>query len=514
MGRSLDAAPRLVPAWDPAAAGGVRSGPGCVRLALQAARNALAQEATATPNLAFMARAAGVSPRTLQRHFARILSMAPRAVVRRLRLDAARQTLRSGECASVLDAATRHGFEHPGRFAIHYARIFGEPPSTTLRAARARPSRAVAETPIVLRALSPATPAEARRARRVTDDLAIALGNTHGVTLHRDGAPHAPPRALLVDGRVEDGDVMLCLLRPSSGAVLATLREPLAPRGGVGWADRATAALRMALRREEEARAQRTPRHRADVEALVARARPAALSQEPEATSTALDMLGEALHRDPAHSCATALAAFGHAVNWYYGFAADADAERCRGLELSRRAVAVAAEDPEVLTLVAGVLSLTKQQDQAEVLVRKSLALDPHQPEALRRLGFIQNFRGHGAAAAAAFRCALALYPGGVNAAIGFSGLGAALFVQGHYASAARALKQALERQPSRLWPHRFIAAAAMHVGATAEAQRSLLALRRAFPDLTLGHLSRSDALHPEALDRVLDGLYRAGLPP
>ncbi|MES2712960.1 MAG: helix-turn-helix domain-containing protein, partial [Pseudomonadota bacterium] len=109
-----------------------------VRLALAAAREALAADPAFHPDLSFMSHAAGVTPRTLQRHVAQVLHMAPRAVVERLRLNAARQTLASGKACSVLDVAARHGFEHAGRFAIRYAAAFDEAPSATLRRARAR----------------------------------------------------------------------------------------------------------------------------------------------------------------------------------------------------------------------------------------------------------------------------------------------------------------------------------------------------------------------------------------
>ena len=144
--------------------------------------------------------------------------------------------------------------------------------------------------------------------------------------------------------------------------------------------------------------------------------------------------------------------------------------------------------------------------------MRRSLALDPDQPEALRRLGFIENFRGNGHAAAA-FKRSLALYPTGRDGAMALFGCGAANFVLGDYARVARAMVRTLERQPSRLWPHRFLAAAAYHLGAHAEAQRSLTALRRAFPDLTGSQMLRSGALHPEAQRRIVEGLTRAGLP-
>ena len=115
---------------------------GSVERALAAARAALAADAAALPSLAALARAAGVSPRSLQRHCGAILQLSPHRLVETLRLLAAQRMLAGNEAGSVLRAAGCHGFEHPGRFACAYARAFGEPPSVTLRAARARARRA------------------------------------------------------------------------------------------------------------------------------------------------------------------------------------------------------------------------------------------------------------------------------------------------------------------------------------------------------------------------------------
>jgi transcriptional regulator GlxA family with amidase domain len=118
-----------------------RTGSACVGLAMEAMKAALAQDPAAVPSLTELAKAAAVSPRSLQRHFAQVLGLAPHAVVQKIRLTAARQTLLSGKVSSVLDAALRHGFDHPGRFAIAYTRAFGQRPSATLRAARAGAER-------------------------------------------------------------------------------------------------------------------------------------------------------------------------------------------------------------------------------------------------------------------------------------------------------------------------------------------------------------------------------------
>jgi AraC-like DNA-binding protein len=502
--------------------GSGRSGPrerAAMHRALEAVRAALAEQPDTAPSLARMAEAADVSPRTLQRHFARTLKCPPRAVVQRLRLAAARQILMSGEAPSVLAAATRHGFDHPGRFAIAYARAFGESPSTSLRAARARCAPADAPgsaTPIVLRPLALASAADAARARRLTDDLSIALGRRARDLMLVSPEPGAIPdhrHVLRLEGRVDGDCVVLSLVQPARGAVLRTMREPLRDRAGLGWADRAAGAVGEAIAAERLEQARRTPRHRADVETLVLRARPAILMQDPGLAGMALGLLDEALHRDPAHARAYALAAFGRSVAANHCFTRDPQGERARAIDHGQRALELACDDPEVLTLVGGVMSLNQRLDEAECLVTRALALDPNQPEAWRRLGFIQNFRGNGRVAAAAFRRALRGWPTGNDGNMATIGLGIAKFIIGDYARSARALSRAVEQQPSRGWPYRFLTAAAVHAGAHEEARRSLASLRRCFPDLTVDQCAQSDALHREARVRVLEGLARAGLP-
>lgn len=494
-----------------------RRGEACVRRALEAARAALARDAAAAPDLRDLAVAAGVAARTLQRHFTDVLGLGPHAAIQQIRLAAARQSLSSGEASSVLDAAMRHGFDHPGRFAIAYARAFGEPPSATLRTARARPPAVAVGpgTPLFLRALSPATAGDAARARRATDELAVALGRVGDLVLLRSGGDGLPGvgRALRLEGWVEADRIVLSLVHPARGGVVATVNAILPPRSGPAWAGKAARAVAAAVAAEQLERARRTPRQRADPETLVLRARPAALSQDPALVGIALDLLGEALHRDPAHARAHALAAWCRALGANHCLAPNTEGERERAVVLSRRALALAPDDPEVLTPVAGALSMAWRLDEAEELVNRSLLLAPDQPEALRRLGFIGNFRGNGHGAAAAFRRALRAYPDGNDGAMALIGLGIARFMLGDYARSARNLARALQQQPSRLWPHRFLAAAAVHAGAHEEARRSLTALRRAFPDLTVDQCARSDVLHVGAKERVLEGLARAGLP-
>ncbi|WP_326835134.1 AraC family transcriptional regulator [Amycolatopsis rhabdoformis] len=94
-----------------------------------------------------LARHAGVSSRSLQRHFHDHVGVSPRDYVRRTRLARVREELAAagpGSDVTVTEVALRWGFTHVPRFASAYQRRFGELPSTTLRTF---PDRARTTTP-------------------------------------------------------------------------------------------------------------------------------------------------------------------------------------------------------------------------------------------------------------------------------------------------------------------------------------------------------------------------------
>lgn len=83
--------------------------------------------------------ASGISGRTLFKHFKEYRGVSPMRYLRAARFERARDELRRSEPeATVMDVATRWGFEHMGRFAVEYRRRFGESPSQTLGKRRHR----------------------------------------------------------------------------------------------------------------------------------------------------------------------------------------------------------------------------------------------------------------------------------------------------------------------------------------------------------------------------------------
>jgi len=79
----------------------------------------------------------GVPIRTLDDAFRTCLDISPKRFINTLRLNGVRRCLsRPRDDTTVTEVATRFGFFHFGHFSGHYARLFGELPSQTLRRAR------------------------------------------------------------------------------------------------------------------------------------------------------------------------------------------------------------------------------------------------------------------------------------------------------------------------------------------------------------------------------------------
>jgi AraC-like DNA-binding protein len=78
-----------------------------------------------------LARAAGVSARTLHVHCKRWHGVGPMEWLRNVRLDVARDKLQQSRSAQVTEVALSCGFGHLGRFSAYYRERFGELPRDT-----------------------------------------------------------------------------------------------------------------------------------------------------------------------------------------------------------------------------------------------------------------------------------------------------------------------------------------------------------------------------------------------
>jgi transcriptional regulator GlxA family with amidase domain len=96
--------------------------------------NLIEQDPAAELTLERLALAAGVTPRSLQRHFKDYIGLSPREYVLSVRLSRAHRDLQqAGPGVTVAEVALRWGFGHVPRFAGAYQERYGVPPSVTLR---------------------------------------------------------------------------------------------------------------------------------------------------------------------------------------------------------------------------------------------------------------------------------------------------------------------------------------------------------------------------------------------
>ena len=110
------------------------------RKLVRAARELIESRPQALPTVPELCEQLHASRRSLQYAFETVVGTSPVVYLRALRLNAVRRDLRSGEAATVQDAAARHGFWSLSQFGSDYRRQFDERPSQTLARARSAPT--------------------------------------------------------------------------------------------------------------------------------------------------------------------------------------------------------------------------------------------------------------------------------------------------------------------------------------------------------------------------------------
>jgi transcriptional regulator GlxA family with amidase domain len=99
-----------------------------------------------------IARAACCSPSKLQRAFRRQFAASPITMLRRFRIDAAKDRLASGDYSTVMDVTTSLGISNSGRFAAEFRKQTGRLPSELIR-----PEQNAPDIPVAAEAASDAT---------------------------------------------------------------------------------------------------------------------------------------------------------------------------------------------------------------------------------------------------------------------------------------------------------------------------------------------------------------------
>ncbi|MGQ0682822.1 helix-turn-helix domain-containing protein [Bradyrhizobium sp.] len=475
--------------------------------------------------VAELAEAAGLSARALQRQFKTFLGKSPHEALRDIRFESARRQLLLGKPGTrVMEVASRYGFTHFGRFSIEYRRRYDETPTQTLRrqatfhdtvCAQLQSCSAGAERPTLSVGPIDTVPGHDEAARGIADEVATALARAGiAATLQTGSARYHLAGTIKGDG--PQARLIFRLIDRESG------RHLWAHRIEGDW-DRATAfdeqlaarlaaALHPSLRAAEIDRALQKQDRDLTAQDLALRAMPGVLSLDEHGNARAIELLNEAMTRDPDYPLPFALAAWAHAQRVVYYFGADPVRDRAQSAECARKALSLRA-DPTALAIVGNALSLLND-DSAEQVIARALAIDGGSAWAWGRSGWIDTYKGNDDTAIERFMIALELAPTDALAFNNLYGIGVAHFNAGRFRDAAVWQERALAEHPQLAWMHRTLCPAYMFAGGRDEASDSARRLQEGYPELTLAKVTAGLPPLPQAtLDRLVGALHDVGLP-
>ena len=206
---------------------------------------------------------------------------------------------------------------------------------------------------------------------------------------------------------------------------------------------------------------------------LFLRARWIASTYERSHLAEALELLEQAIRREPRYGPALALAATYRVDLENFDWSDDREEQENRemAVDFARRALRAAPDDPGVLGRAAMVLGRFGEDiDAALALVDRALALNPSFAYGWYWSGWLRLFAGQADLAIQHFETSMRLNP---RSQRGFhlAGIGTAHFFTRRFGEASAALRVSLEEVPAFAPAYRTLAACYGHLGQLAEAQ-------------------------------------------
>jgi adenylate cyclase len=240
---------------------------------------------------------------------------------------------------------------------------------------------------------------------------------------------------------------------------------------------------------------------------LYLRALALSFSWEREDVLRALDLLEQAIERDPRYGLALIEAASRYTelhVNGWYG---NSDTICRKGIEFARQALEAAPDDPNVLHKAARALAYFGEDIGAAIaLLDRSLKLNPNSARAWMWGGWIRLWAGQPDLAITHFETSWRLNPR-VARANPLMGIGVAHFFARRFEEAEAALLQSLQEKPHWVPSYRFLAACYAQMGRFDEANDTVKQLR-ALTNAVVPSVTHWR--NPEHRELLLSGLHLA----
>jgi len=270
------------------------------------------------------------------------------------------------------------------------------------------------------------------------------------------------------------------------------------------WVERAVESMCIAMQSADDTH---------ELQVSLATAGALAASLEPRANELALSLLDEILKKHSDEPKALAQAAWCYAQRVVYNWSRNSHADRAEARYYAELATCLGINSPNCLTTIATARMLVGDPNGAEVLLKRSLQLDKHAPEARVRSGWLANFAEDPREASRHFRAAINLAPLDPASFNALAGLGVAHFIEGDYAQATRRMEQALALNPKAVWIYRNLIPAYAAARDVKKAEAGVRVLLDAYPGLTVTGVTDAIIFSSPVMAKIAEGLRQAGLP-
>jgi len=196
----------------------------------------------------------------------------------------------------------------------------------------------------------------------------------------------------------------------------------------------------------------------------------------------ALDLLGQAIERDPHYGPALALAAHCHQRLELVGWAEAPEAARHASIDLARRALRSSPDDPNVLALTAVLLGYWGEDiDVSLALIDRCLTLNPSHARGWHWSALLRVFAGQPDIAIEHFQNYSRLSPRD-RMATHLNVIGEAYFFSRRFVEAAANLLASLDLAPTFPVTYRVLASCYAHMGGLDDAREIVRRLRAITP--------------------------------
>jgi adenylate cyclase len=220
-----------------------------------------------------------------------------------------------------------------------------------------------------------------------------------------------------------------------------------------------------------------------------------------------LDLLEQALQRDPHYGPALSGAAFCHEHVFFNGWSDTPAASRRTALTLAQRAIENAKGDPAVLANAAHVLGVVGEDINAAIaLIDRTLSLNPSFARGWYVSATLRLFAGQLDAAIEHAQRSLRLSPR-VSVGAPMLTIGCAYFLNRQFEKAAEALFLSVQERPAGSWSHRQLASCYAHMGRLDEARSIITRLHAITADVVPSFIPYRN---PEHCELLLSGLRLA----